>query len=63
MSFFCRDGSAVEIVGLSASVLSWLVELKATNDYPYEGVNRRGLGELYSDFIFWFKFFLFHSMV
>jgi glycogen debranching enzyme len=38
-----RDGSAVEIVGLCASVLNWLVDMKAQNLYPHDGVTR-GIG-------------------
>ncbi|XP_057653349.1 glycogen debranching enzyme isoform X2 [Diorhabda carinulata] len=35
-----RDGSAVEIIGLSKCVLSWLGILCGENKYPYEGVQR-----------------------
>lgn len=37
-----RDGSAVEIVGLSKSVISWLHELHANGQYAYDGVERVG---------------------
>ena len=33
-----RDGAAVEIVGLSYSVLTWLVDMQAKGVYPYECV-------------------------
>ena len=33
-----RDGSAVELVGLSFSVISWINTLKEQNIWPYEGV-------------------------
>lgn len=35
-----RDGSAVEIIGLSKAVITWLSELYANNLYPYDGVER-----------------------
>ena len=34
-----RNGSAVELVGLCKSVVTWLSELNEGGDYPYEGVN------------------------
>ena len=33
-----RDGSAVEIVGLSSATVCWLADLSAKNIYPYTGV-------------------------
>ncbi|XP_006000067.1 glycogen debranching enzyme isoform X1 [Latimeria chalumnae] len=33
-----RDGSAVEIVGLSKSMVAWLMELHKKNVFPYKGV-------------------------
>ncbi|XP_016521077.1 glycogen debranching enzyme isoform X2 [Poecilia formosa] len=33
-----RDGAAVEIVGLSKSAVSWLVELQSKGLFPYDGV-------------------------
>ena len=33
-----RDGSAVELIGLSKSIISYLSELYQRKDYPYEGV-------------------------
>ncbi|CAG9829289.1 unnamed protein product [Diabrotica balteata] len=35
-----RDGSAVELIGLSKSVISWLAKLSEDNKYPYKGVER-----------------------
>ncbi|CAG9819095.1 unnamed protein product [Phaedon cochleariae] len=35
-----RDGSAVELIGLSKSVISWLSELSAEQKYPYNCVER-----------------------
>nr|XP_023029124.1 glycogen debranching enzyme [Leptinotarsa decemlineata] len=35
-----RDGSAVELIGLSKSVISWLAKLDAEKKYPYPGVER-----------------------
>lgn len=35
-----RDGSAVELIGLSKSVVSWLHKLNEGNQYPYDGVQR-----------------------
>ncbi|KAH9417750.1 hypothetical protein DERP_011461 [Dermatophagoides pteronyssinus] len=34
-----RDGSAIEIVALSQSIIEFLAELKRNNQYPYEGVH------------------------
>ncbi|KAL8625730.1 hypothetical protein ACOMHN_044005 [Nucella lapillus] len=33
-----RDGSAVELVGLCASVVRWLADLNKSGEYPYKGV-------------------------
>lgn len=35
-----RDGSAVELIGLSKAVISWLDKLHKEGKYPYEGVQR-----------------------
>ncbi|KAL1498307.1 hypothetical protein ABEB36_009123 [Hypothenemus hampei] len=35
-----RDGSAVELVGLSKSAISWLAKLNKEGKYPYDGVER-----------------------
>ncbi|XP_025834524.1 glycogen debranching enzyme-like [Agrilus planipennis] len=35
-----RDGSAVELVGLSKSVVTWLDKLYHAKKYPYDGVER-----------------------
>lgn len=34
-----RDGSAVELVGLSRCILDWLIKANAAGKYPYDGVN------------------------
>lgn len=35
-----RDGSAVELIGLSKAVVTWLAKLNEANSYPYSGVER-----------------------
>lgn len=35
-----RDGSAIELIGLSKSVVTWLQQLCQNNQYPYNGVER-----------------------
>lgn len=35
-----RDGSAVELIGLSKSVISWLYQLNQQNKYPHDGMQR-----------------------
>ncbi|XP_063796122.1 glycogen debranching enzyme isoform X2 [Pseudophryne corroboree] len=40
-----RDGSAVEIVGLSKSAVRWLKELSEKNIYPYKGVTVQRKGK------------------
>jgi len=39
-----RDGSAVELIGLCASVVKWLSELSAAGQYPHTGVQRTVMG-------------------
>jgi glycogen debranching enzyme len=40
-----RDGSAIELVGLCASVTRWLGELHERNEYPHKGVKRDSKGD------------------
>jgi len=40
-----RDGSAVELIGLCASVTRWLSELHARNEFPHDGVVRPSKGD------------------
>ena len=35
-----RDGSAVELVGLSRATVGWLAKLNADGKYPYDGVSK-----------------------
>lgn len=46
--FNFRDGSAVEIVGLSKSAVRWLLELSKKNIFPYHEVTVKRHGKLYS---------------
>ncbi|KAI1280935.1 Glycogen debranching enzyme [Halotydeus destructor] len=46
-----RDGSAVEIVGLSRSVLSWLAKLKQKSLWPYDGVSNASETWSYKDWV------------
>ena len=38
----CRDGSPVELVGLSYSAISWLSSLHDKGQYPFNGVYTTG---------------------
>lgn len=41
MLFMCRDGSAVEIVGLSKSAVRWLMVMNENGHFPYSSVSIR----------------------
>jgi len=41
----CRDGSAVELIGLSASTLLWLDKMHRAGLYPHSGVTGLYNGE------------------
>lgn len=43
-----RSGSAVELVGLSMSALTWLEKLAAQKVYPYDGVYAIKNGRLHA---------------
>lgn len=36
-----RDGSAIELVALCKSTVSWLATLHGQSKYPFEGVQRK----------------------
>ena len=40
-----RDGSAVELVGLSRCVLEWLINVYSAGNYPYDGVRVNKTGK------------------
>ena len=42
-----RDGSAVELVGLCASVTRWLADMSDRGQFPYSGVKRSHGGDDY----------------
>lgn len=46
MFFNFRDGSAVEIVGLSKSAIRWLLELSKKNIFPYHEVTVKRHGKV-----------------
>ncbi|CDW52751.1 glycogen debranching enzyme [Trichuris trichiura] len=49
-----RDGSAVELVGISFAVLSWLDSLYLQNKYPFAGVKKpSGKSEIFWDWMSW----------
>jgi len=47
-----RDGSAVELVGLCASVVRWLADLSDRGQFPQSGVKRPGKGLYGGCFVF-----------
>ena len=48
-----RDGSAIELVGLSRCIVGWLASCFDSGIYPYEGVSRADSeGKGYSFFFF-----------
>lgn len=49
--FNFRDGSAVEIVGLSKSTIRWLLELSKKNIFPYHEVTVKRDGKLFILFL------------
>ena len=42
-----RDGSAVEIVGLSKSAIRWLAEMSKKKIFPYKGVTDENTGGVF----------------
>ena len=49
-----RDGSAVELVGLSKMSVKWLAIMHRRGDYPYESVSHTNKdGKLVFRFLFW----------
>ena len=50
--FFFRDGSAIELVGLCKSVVSWLGSMYEQKHFRYDGVtvNNKGTSNLYRPF-------------
>ena len=57
---FYRDGSAIELVGLCKSVVSWLDEISEERQYPYTGVKIKGGLFFFSSFYFFFGGFVFN---
>ena len=43
--FVCRDGSAVELIGLSASVISWLGDMFDQKKYSFDGIRKTVAGQ------------------
>ena len=50
-----RDGSAVELIGLCASVTRWLADISEQGKYPHTGVKRPSKG-LFGIYLFVYHF-------
>lgn len=61
IKFNFRDGSAVEIVGLSKSAVRWLLELSRKNIFPYHEVRVKRHGKLFILFTKKLRMFFLYS--